>query len=505
MDPEDQFDVIVVGTGLAQSLVAAAHARRGDKVLHVSPSGAYGGALASFTWPEFVALGGEDGKESFAGFSDFEHHGTAEFSDRDARAFAIELCPKLLYCQSAVVDLFSTTGVGRHLDFKLLEGSFIHLNRTGTTGAGAAATERVPASKEDVFSSKTISLMDKRRLMKFFNTNLDPAAAAAAGAEGEEGMETTSFREYLHANDLRDTLEDVFAYGVAMLTGDSSKATASAGLARTRKYLSALGRFGNSPFLASMYGGGSELAQSLCRVAAVYGGVYILGRPIASLTRSGDTWTLGMQLDGPNHPPHAFTAPRVVVDPTVELPGLVTPVESPKIEDEATHMAVLVTRAPVRDDAKLALFVVPPPPTDATAHAVQVLHMCADLRVCPESTYLLHARGTSRADIDRALELLVPKAEDRVHVTHFKYWAARATAAGEGVLVVPAPGAGIDLDDDVVPVIEQWLESTPRKEGEAGEGEERVFLAPLPNPDDEQVINEAQRILDAEGSSSKGE
>ena len=51
------------------------------------------------------------------------------------------------------------------------------------------------------------------------------------------------------------------------------------GLKSTKKFLSSLGRFGNTPFLHCMYGSG-ELPQAFCRLCAVFGGTYYLGKDI---------------------------------------------------------------------------------------------------------------------------------------------------------------------------------------------------------------------------------
>uniref|UniRef100_A0A1I7X7U1 Uncharacterized protein n=1 Tax=Heterorhabditis bacteriophora TaxID=37862 RepID=A0A1I7X7U1_HETBA len=42
------------------------------------------------------------------------------------------------------------------------------------------------------------------------------------------------------------------------------------------------GRFGPSPFLTPLYGCG-ELSQCFCRLSAVFGGLYCLGRPLQAL------------------------------------------------------------------------------------------------------------------------------------------------------------------------------------------------------------------------------
>ena len=46
----EKFDLVVVGTGLVESMVAAAAARLGHSVLHLDTASYYGGQWASFTW-----------------------------------------------------------------------------------------------------------------------------------------------------------------------------------------------------------------------------------------------------------------------------------------------------------------------------------------------------------------------------------------------------------------------------------------------------------------------
>ena len=54
-----RWDLVVAGTGLAEAAVAAAAARAGAQVLHVDPSGRYGGPAGSLPLEEFLAeLGG---------------------------------------------------------------------------------------------------------------------------------------------------------------------------------------------------------------------------------------------------------------------------------------------------------------------------------------------------------------------------------------------------------------------------------------------------------------
>ena len=50
------FDVLVIGTGLTESIFAAAAARSGRSVLHIDPMDYYGGCYASHSLCEWLQL-----------------------------------------------------------------------------------------------------------------------------------------------------------------------------------------------------------------------------------------------------------------------------------------------------------------------------------------------------------------------------------------------------------------------------------------------------------------
>lgn len=51
---EDEYDVIIIGTGLTESILAAACARAGQKVLHIDPNDYYGDLWTNFTFPRLL-------------------------------------------------------------------------------------------------------------------------------------------------------------------------------------------------------------------------------------------------------------------------------------------------------------------------------------------------------------------------------------------------------------------------------------------------------------------
>lgn len=161
----------------------------------------------------------------------------------------------------------------------------------------------VPGSKEDIFKDKTISLVDKRRLMRFL--------VFASGDFEErpelEGNAERPFIEFLkHSFSLNQEMAETIAYALSHCSLPSGMSvhvpypTSSSrfifildqtgpALQRLRRYLRSAGRYGASPFLIGHYGSSGEIAQGFCRTAAVAGGVYILGKTISSITRNPDS------------------------------------------------------------------------------------------------------------------------------------------------------------------------------------------------------------------------
>lgn len=54
MDLEPQFDVVIIGTGLAESILSAACSRIGKTVLHLDNNSFYGESWASFSFEQLV-------------------------------------------------------------------------------------------------------------------------------------------------------------------------------------------------------------------------------------------------------------------------------------------------------------------------------------------------------------------------------------------------------------------------------------------------------------------
>lgn len=170
------------------------------------------------------------------------------------------------------MELLISSNICRYAEFRAVDKVLTLLN---------GAVKAVPSSRSDVFTSKDVSVVEKRLLMKVL------ASCMASTEDDDEFAEFKSktFKEYLLSKRLTPNLIHYIVYAISM--SDDSTSCLD-GVRSTKEFLQSLGRYGNTPFLFPMYGCG-EISQCFCRLCAVFGGVYCLSRAIDSIKCDDDT------------------------------------------------------------------------------------------------------------------------------------------------------------------------------------------------------------------------
>ena len=179
---DDNYDIVIEGTGLTESILAAAASWAGKKVLHVEKNTFYGSHWAALSIDQIDTWAQEN---AGTGLSDcmreltcldsmpyssakLERLPTSSLSSpsplQSSRAYSLDLSPRLLYCSSYLVSCLANTRLSQYLEFKALEHIFV-LKKSANE---EITLEKVPSSREDVFTS-SLSLQEKRKLMKFLN------------------------------------------------------------------------------------------------------------------------------------------------------------------------------------------------------------------------------------------------------------------------------------------------------------------------------------------------
>lgn len=208
-----------------------------------------------------------------------------------ARQYSVSLAPSVIPSIGPFISSLIASGVSRYGSFKLLGRVVIY---------DGGILKDVPQSKDDIFQSKAMSLLEKRRVTRF----LMFAAGEFENSKELHGQENSPLLDFLHRIFL---LSEATACAITYALGYCyfiSETTLPA-LHRIRAYLKASGRYGSSSFLVGYYGGSGEIAQGFCRAAAVRGGVYILGR---SVTR------ISVDPAGPEYPDLKSDLPQFAVE-----------------------------------------------------------------------------------------------------------------------------------------------------------------------------------------------
>lgn len=184
IDPVN-FDLIVIGTGLSESIIAAAASAVGKTVLHLDPNSFYGSHFASLSLEEITSYLNSPPKSTTAAASSSDDSDYAvinlihqplisdaeliscdsvdqsTFLLENSRKFNLDLGgPRALFSADKTIDLLLKSGAAQYLEFKGIDTSLVYNASEGLVN--------VPDSRGAIFRDKKLSLKEKNQLMKFF-------------------------------------------------------------------------------------------------------------------------------------------------------------------------------------------------------------------------------------------------------------------------------------------------------------------------------------------------
>ncbi|XAO23047.1 hypothetical protein I312_101825 [Cryptococcus bacillisporus CA1280] len=448
----DSYDVVVIGTGIAESIAAAALAKAGKTVLHLDPNEYYGGEQASLTLDELIDWSTKHVESSSEAVS-YTHASTSALTptlQNDRRRYALSLFPAILPSRGPLIDVLVSSDVSKYVSFKLLDSVNIW-------DEGCAGARKVPGSKEEIFKDKSVSLMDKRKLMKFFMF----AAGEFEHSDILRGKETQPLSDFLQDSfALPTNLALSITYAIAHCTSPEDQTLHA--LMKTRRYLKSLGRYGSSAFLVGQYGGSGEIAQGFCRGCAVYGGIYVLGQFGKPTLIDANDENVTLKL--PCHP-RPVTAKYLISSPNHLPSSLLIPESEPSISNITAHgiaitssiPEILQRKLPFTDDESerrqipeenddTGLIVFPPENGNPT---VRCLINGEGTGSCPSKQYILYLSSpTSTASLPS--DLLKPYLQRITSESLFEsyYISSRTTSnysASSPKVIIVTPFYGDDL------------------------------------------------------------
>ncbi|XP_068998665.1 rab GDP dissociation inhibitor beta [Embiotoca jacksoni] len=251
-----EYDIIVLGTGLKECILSGLMSLNGKKVLHIDKNPYYGGESASISPLNEL-------------YKKFKVSGPSKSMSR-GKEWNIDLIPKFFLATGQLVKILVHTEVTRYLDFKVVEGSFVYK---------AGKLHKVPATEEDAQASDLMGMFDKRRFKKLLVFALNFDARNPRTYQDVDPKKTTT-RDLFSRFDLGQDVIEFIGHTIALHSTESYlDQPCLETISRIKLYSESLSRHNASPYLYPVYGLG-ELPQGFARLSAEYGGTFLLNRAV---------------------------------------------------------------------------------------------------------------------------------------------------------------------------------------------------------------------------------
>ncbi|KAJ0987759.1 hypothetical protein J5N97_006115 [Dioscorea zingiberensis] len=272
---DEEYDVIVLGTGLKECILSGLLSVDGLKVLHMDRNDYYGGESTSLNLNQlWKRLRGDDKPPENLGAS---------------KEYNVDMIPKFMMANGTLVRVLIRTNVTKYLNFKAVDGSFVY---------NKGKIYKVPANDVEALKSTLMGLFEKRRARKFFIYVQDYEEDDPKSHEGLDLNKITA-RELISKYGLEDDTVDFLGHALALHRDDNYlDEPAMDTVKRMKLYAESLARFqGGSPYIYPLYGLG-ELPQGFARLSAVYGGTYMLNKPECKVEFDKDGKAYGVTSEG---------------------------------------------------------------------------------------------------------------------------------------------------------------------------------------------------------------
>jgi RAB protein geranylgeranyltransferase component A len=205
-----------------------------------------------------------------------------------SRAYSLSLSSQIIYARSSLLGHLVSSRTYRQLEFLAVGSWWVYStsaeDETSTASEDTSRQGRllkVPNGREDVFQDHDLDFKAKRALMKFLRFIGDYEEQTEAWEEYRQKPFPTFLSEQFKVPaSLQGPL-----MALTLSPAGSDQTTTEYALPRIARHLRSIGVFGAGfGAVIPKWGGLSEISQVSCRACAVGGGVYVLGKGMASTT-----------------------------------------------------------------------------------------------------------------------------------------------------------------------------------------------------------------------------
>ena len=274
-----EYDVIVLGTGLKECMLAGLLAKfpkkvegeekkEGAKILQLDRNGYYGSDSASLNLTNL--------------WKHFRPEQTPPKEYGENRDWNVDLIPKYIMANGSLVKLLLKTNVSQYLEWKAVDGTFVYqFHQGGMFSKAKGVIHKVPCTAAEALKSDLMSFFEKNRCKNFFAFIQD---YEVNNPKTQNGLSPVApFKDYIKKYSLESNTVDFIGHAVALYTNDNFlEQKAITTIEKMQLYFNSFGRYGNSPFIYPVWGL-SGLAEGFSRLCALYGGTYMLNRDVEEI------------------------------------------------------------------------------------------------------------------------------------------------------------------------------------------------------------------------------
>ncbi|KAG2258716.1 hypothetical protein Bca52824_078010 [Brassica carinata] len=295
---DEEYEVIVLGTGLKECILSGLLSVDGVKVLHMDRNDYYGGESTSLNlnqlWKKFR------GEEKAP-----EHLGAS-------RDYNVDMMPKFMMGNGNLVRTLIHTDVTKYLSFKAVDGSYVFVK---------GKVQKVSVTPMEAMKSNLMGIFEKRRAGKFFGYVQDYDEKEPKTHNGMDLTKLTT-KELIAKFGLDDNTIDFIGHAIALHTNDQHL---------------------HQPALDTVM-----RMKAFARLSAVYGGTYMLNKPDCTVEFDEEGKVTGVTSEG-----ETAKCKKVVCDPSY-LPNKVN-----KIGRVARAIAIMSHPIPNTNDSHSVQVIIP--------------------------------------------------------------------------------------------------------------------------------------------------
>jgi Rab GDP dissociation inhibitor len=271
---EQEYDVIVLGTGLKECILSGLMSVGKKKVLHMDRNSYYGGESASLNLEQlYKRFRGDDKPKKDLGRT---------------RDYCVDLCPKFLMACGNLVKVLLHTRVTRYLEFKSVAGSYVYKG---------GAVFKVPATAKEGWDSSLMGFFQKTRYASFVKYVYGYDEKDPKTHDGLDLNKMTCKKLIEHFK-LDENTQAFTGHAIALyLDDDYLNKPAKDFVERIKLYGFSVQRYGNSPYIYPIWGLGG-LPEGFSRLCAIHGGTYMLNKPISKIIYDESGKVTGVESEG---------------------------------------------------------------------------------------------------------------------------------------------------------------------------------------------------------------